>query len=178
MRIISGKYKSLNLQIPKNLPVRPTTDFGREGLFNVLENELDWEEEQLLDLFSGTGFIAIECFSRGIPKVISVEIHPLCVKHLLTVSTKLNEDWKIVRKDVFQFIKNCTESFSLIIADPPFDLKELSSIPKLVFDNPLILKKDGLLVIEHPKQISFTNSTNFVKEKKYGNVRFSFFKHQ
>lgn len=178
MRIVSGKYKTLRIPIPKNLPVRPTTDFAREGLFNVLENELNWEQTSVLDLFSGTGFLAVECLSRGAASVTSVENHPLCVKHLISTAQNLNNNWKIVRKDAFQFIKNCEVGYSLILADPPYNHKLLETIPFIVFQNKSLLLPNALLVLEHPKQFNFTKHPNFTKQKKYGNVHFSFFINQ
>jgi 16S rRNA (guanine(966)-N(2))-methyltransferase RsmD len=130
MRIISGKYKGRKIEPPNKLPVRPTTDFAKEGLFNVLTNMIDFEETEALDLFAGTGNISFELISRGCPSVLAVEQNFNCVKFIHSMSEKLNE--KNVRSqaaDVFRFLGFCTRQFDLIFADPPFELDNAQLIP-------------------------------------------------
>jgi 16S rRNA (guanine966-N2)-methyltransferase len=73
MRIISGTHKGRAFYPPKNLPVRPTTDFGKEALFNILNNRIDYETTKALDLFAGTGSISYELASRGCPAITAVD---------------------------------------------------------------------------------------------------------
>lgn len=175
MRIISGKYKSRRIQVPNNLKARPTTDFAKEGLFNVLNNFVKWEETSALDLFSGTGSIAFELVSRGCPRVIGVEME--------------NQHWRFINKtketleavelfalkaDVFKFISACKEQFDLIFADPPYDMNGIDTIPATIFENNL-LKPNGFFILEHSKKFDFALLPNFKRELKYGNVHFSLF---
>lgn len=175
MRIISGKYKSRRFQLPTKFTARPTTDFARESLFNILNNRFEWENCDALDLFSGTGSIAIEFVSRGCKHVVSVESsvknHAFIqkVKEILDAKELLT-----VKADVFSFIKSCNQKFDIIFADPPYDLKDLSKIPAKIFDHGL-LKPNGVFILEHSKNNSFTDHPSFKEERKYGNVHFSFF---
>ncbi len=175
MRIISGKYKSRLIKVPSNLKARPTTDFARENLFNILNNILDWDETNALDLFSGTGSIAFELISRGCPRVVSVEEN--FMQHKFICLTKENlkaEELFPLRADAFKYIKTSHEKFDLIFADPPYDHKSLDTIPDLIFESD-ILKNDGLLILEHSRDQNFENHPFFWKEKRYGSVHFSMF---
>lgn len=176
MRIISGKYKSRRFQLPTNFRARPTTDMARENLFNILNNMFDWEETTALDLFSGSGSVAIEFVSRGCPHVVSVESnakhHAFIqkVKEVLKASELLT-----LKSDVFTFIKSSNETFDLIFADPPYDLENLDTIPQKIFEQDM-LKNEGILVLEHSNKNTFTEHPFFKEERKYGSVHFSFFK--
>lgn len=175
MRIISGKYKSRRIQVPANLKARPTTDFARESLFNVLNNLVDWEETTALDLFSGTGSVAFELISRGCPFVISVEGNQNHYNFICKTQETLEaKELFPIKADVFKYLKSVKQKFDLIFADPPYDLPELEKIPQLVLEKN-ILKEDGIFVMEHSKNYNFSEHPHFVKEKKYGNVHFSFF---
>lgn len=175
MRIISGKYKSRRIQVPPKLKARPTTDFAREGLFNVLNNMIDWDDTSALDLFSGTGSIALELVSRGCKRVVSVESEHLHWRFisLAKVQLEANELYPL-KADVFKFLETCKEQFDLIFADPPYNLKEADILPKLIFDKSL-LKPDGLFILEHSKTHDFSMLPQFKRELKYGSVHFSFF---
>ncbi len=175
MRIISGKYKSRRIQVPPNLKARPTTDFAKEGLFNVLNNYMDWEETAALDLFSGTGSIALELVSRGCRRVISVESENQHWRFISIAKEKLeaNELYPL-KSDVFKFLQTCREQFDLIFADPPYDMKEVDTIPDIIFEKNL-LKPDGILILEHSKFHDFTILPRFNRKLKYGNVHFSIF---
>ena len=175
MRIISGKYKSRRFQLPKNLRARPTTDMARESLFNILNNKIDWENTSALDLFSGTGSIALELVSRGCPRVVSVESNAKNHAFIQGVKAKLDAtELLTIKADVFSFIKTCNQTFDLIFADPPYDLKELESIPGKIFDYEL-LNDDGVFILEHSKNNTFKEHPLFKEVRKYGAVHFSFF---
>ena len=175
MRIISGKYKSRRFQLPKNLRARPTTDMARESLFNILNNNIDWENTSALDLFSGTGSIALELVSRGCPRVVSVESNAKHHTFIQSVKAKLDAtELLTIKADVFSYIKSCNQTFDLIFADPPYDLKELESIPTKAFEHGL-LNDDGVFILEHSKNNSFEEHPLFKEERKYGAVHFSFF---
>ncbi len=175
MRIISGKYKGRHFDIPRNFKARPTTDFAKENLFNILCNIVDFEESDALDLFSGTGSISLELLSRGCRTVTSVEMDSLHFAHLRKSAATLNDNnWKLVRDDVFRYIRRCTASYDLIFADPPYALKELKEIPALILQSNM-LKPGGILVFEHGKDNDFSNNPHFFRHIAYGSVNFSFF---
>ncbi|MGL4992947.1 MAG: RsmD family RNA methyltransferase [Bacteroidales bacterium] len=175
MRIISGIYRRRRFDVPKNIKARPTTDFARENLFNVLNNSIDFEETSALDLFAGTGAISFELVSRGCKKVVCVEKESLHVNFIQKVKTELKEDNPlIIRGDVFRYIDSSREKFDLIFADPPYDLKELASIPERIFEKGLLVP-GGLLVFEHGKGNSFSEHPYFIEKRVYGSVNFSFF---
>jgi len=176
MRIITGKYKGRHFDIPRSFKARPTTDFAKENLFNVLNAYVDFEGATALDLFSGTGSISLELLSRGCAQVISVETdrdHHAFIKQCLQ---KLNTDQCItIRGDVFRFVKSCKQQFDFIFADPPYALPKLDTIPDLVLQKG-ILKEDGIFVFEHGKQNDFSNHPNFIEHRSYGSVNFSLFR--
>lgn len=178
MRIISGSFRGKKITAPANLPVRPTTDFAKEALFNVLNNHYNFDEISVLDLFSGIGSISLEFVSRGSRRVVSVDIEPGCVKFLSETVKKMNLEDKIsvIRNDVFQFLKHPSQSFDLVYLDPPFNFEqqEYDQIIELVRQNNF-LNPEGELVVEHPKNISFDGHPNLLQSRKYGKVHFSFF---
>ena len=176
MRVISGKYKRRTFEVPRNFKARPTTDFAKENLFNVLNNLVDLEEcGDVLDLFAGTGSISLEFVSRGCGRVISVEREPLHHTHIYKVKEKLGEDnWIPLRADVFRYIEKCRDTFDLIFADPPYALARLAELPDLILGKGM-LKEDGLLILEHGGDHSFAEHPSFVQERVYGSVHFSFF---
>ncbi|MDD5619967.1 MAG: RsmD family RNA methyltransferase [Proteiniphilum sp.] len=175
MRIISGKYKSRRIQVPPNLKARPTTDFAKENLFNILHNRIDWEETTALDLFSGTGSIALELVSRGCPYVVSVEQNQHHFNFICQAQEKLGATELFpVRADVFKYLRTLKQQFDFIFADPPYDLAGIDTIPSLVFERNL-LKPDGVFVFEHSRKYNFAQLPQFLEERIYGNVHFSFF---
>lgn len=175
MRIISGKYKSRRIQVPPNLKARPTTDFAKEGLFNVLNNRLDWEETTALDLFSGTGSIALELVSRGCPYVVSVEQNQNHFNFICRAQERLGaKELFPVKADVFRYLQSLKQPFDFIFADPPYQLPDIDSLPATLFEKNL-LKPDGLFVLEHSKKLHFSSLPHFREERMYGNVHFSFF---
>ena len=176
MRIISGKYKGRNFNVPRNFKARPTTDFAKENLFNILTNIIDFEDTVALDLFSGTGSISLELLSRGCKEVTSVEMDSLHFAHLKKCAQTLDDkNWHMVRDDVFRFIRRCKASYNLVFADPPYALKELKEIPGLILEGNM-LTDDGILVFEHGKDNNFNEHPCFFRQIAYGSVNFSFFK--
>lgn len=175
MRIISGKYRSRRIQVPSNLKARPTTDFAKEGLFNVLNNLVDWEETTALDLFSGTGSIAFELISRGSPHVVSVEQSPNHFDFICRAQEKLEAiELFPIKADVFKYLSSVKQRFDLVFADPPYDLREANKVPGIVIDQKLV-KEGGLFIMEHSKNHDFSLLPHFKETRKYGNVHFSFF---
>ena len=176
MRIISGTHKGKRLTAPKNLPVRPTTDFAKEGLFNILHHRLDMHESTVLDLFSGTGNIAYECASRGAERVTAVDGHYGCVKFISETADQLDFDIVAIKSDVFKYLSKTKEQFSFIFADPPynFELEQLSNIVQIIFENNL-LKEEGFLIIEHTKHTDLSTVPHYEESRRYGGSVFSFF---
>ena len=177
MRIITGKYKGRHFDIPRTFKARPTTDFAKENIFNVLTQYVDFDGAQALDLFSGTGSITLELLSRGCGQVVSVELDRDHHRFILQCLQKLNvaADAHCLRADVFRFVKSCRQQFDFIFADPPYALKELPQIPDLIFEHQL-LKPDGIFVFEHGKDHTFADHARFVDHRQYGSVNFTLFR--
>jgi len=175
MRVISGIYKHRKFEIPRTFSARPTTDFAKEGLFNVLANRIDLEDATALDLFAGTGSISIELVSRGCSKVVSVEMEPAHYNFITKVMNTVGTTKCLpVRTDVFKYIEKCPTQFDFIFADPPYQLENLATIPSLIFERGL-LAPDGLFVLEHGSKNNFSDDPHFIDMKVYGSVHFSFF---
>ncbi|WP_456103176.1 16S rRNA (guanine(966)-N(2))-methyltransferase RsmD [Prevotella sp.] len=176
MRIITGKYKGRHFDVPRTFKARPTTDFAKENIFNVINAYQYWEETDALDLFAGTGSISLELLSRGCQQVISVEKDRDHARFISQCMEKLGADNNILIKgDVFRFLKSCHQQFDLIFADPPYALPELETIPDLIFQYDL-LKEDGLLVFEHSKNNNFSAHPRFLEHRSYGSVNFTLFR--
>lgn len=175
MRIIGGKLKGKSICPPSGYKARPTTDFAREGLFNVLNNEYEMEGLCVLDLFGGTGAISFEFASRGAGRVYCVEMSPVHANFIKSQAASFGlENITVVRHNVFEFLPLCHEKFDIVFADPPYALADLASIPDKVFAHN-ILHPGAYFILEHPQEFNFSGHPRFVKEKKYGNVHFSFF---
>ena len=175
MRIVGGKYKGRIFTPKKNFGARPTTDLAKEALFNILVNRINFEEISVLDLFAGSGSIGYEFVSRGAKNVTFVEKNYSHVQFIKKVTSELEiENAQIIRDDTFRFMKRYPGKFDIIFADPPYDLKHLSEIPSAVFESG-ILKENGLFILEHPKDYSFSRHPNFAELRNYGKVNFSFF---
>lgn len=176
MRIITGEYKGRHFDVPRSFKARPTTDFAKENIFNVLAGYIDFDGKAALDLFSGTGSISLELVSRGCGRVVSVEQdrdhHAFIVQCLKKLGT---DKCAAIRGDVFRFIKSCRQQFDFIFADPPYALKELPQIPQMVFDRGL-LADGGVFVFEHGKDHDFSTDSHFVDHRVYGSVNFSIFR--
>ena len=175
MRIIGGALKGKTINPPAGYKARPTTDFAREGLFNVLNNEYEFEDLKVLDLFSGTGAVGFEFASRGAAMVYCVEMARENASFIKTEADRLGiRNVTMVRDNVFDFLPICREKFDLIFADPPYALDGLETIPDKVFAQD-ILHPGCYLILEHGDEHSFTGHPRFKKEKVYGRVHFSFF---
>lgn len=175
MRIIGGKLRGKTICPPQGYKARPTTDFAKEGLFNVLNNEYELEGLKVLDLFGGTGAISFEFASRGAERVYCVEMAPANANFIKSTAVSFGLDnLTVVRHNVFDFLPICHEKFDLVFADPPYALDDLATIPDKVFARD-ILHPGAYFILEHPQEYVFSSHPRFVKERKYGNVHFSFF---
>ncbi|MCQ2221738.1 MAG: RsmD family RNA methyltransferase [Prevotella sp.] len=182
MRIITGQYKGRHFDVPRSFKARPTTDFAKENIFNVLNGYMDFDEASALDLFAGTGSITLEMLSRGCKDVVSVEMdrdHSAFIRQCLQ---KLGEErCSLIRGDVFRFLKSCKRKFDFIFADPPYALPDLPKIPDLVLGNAddpesCLLAEGGIFVFEHGKQNDFSQHPRFIEHRSYGSVNFSLFR--
>jgi 16S rRNA (guanine(966)-N(2))-methyltransferase RsmD len=177
VRVITGKYKGRHFDVPRTFKARPTTDFAKENLFNVLCGYIDFDEAPTaLDLFSGTGSITLELLSRGCSRVVAVEKDPLHCSFIRSFLEKLQDTAAdLIRGDVFRFVERCNETFDIVFADPPYPLPQLAQLPDLVMQHQLLCP-DGIFVLEHGKTHSFTSHPCFVEQRVYGSVHFSFFR--
>jgi 16S rRNA (guanine(966)-N(2))-methyltransferase RsmD len=176
MRIISGQFKGRSLPaVPKAFNARPTTDFAKENLFNILENSFDINAVKVLDLFAGTGGISYEFASRGSSHVDAVEIEPLHFAYIKKTAETLGfNQIHAIRNDSFRFLKFCRRSYDIIFADPPYTNSQIEFIPELVFENSL-LNVGGRLIVEHSDNNHLSHIEGFIQQRHYGNVNFSFF---
>ncbi|MDH6535087.1 16S rRNA (guanine(966)-N(2))-methyltransferase RsmD [Parabacteroides sp. 52] len=176
MRIISGKYGRRRFSVPHTFRARPTTDFAKENLFNVLSNRIDFEDLDALDLFAGTGSISFELLSRECRQVTAVEKDNAHASFIAKVAKELKTDaLQLIRGDVFRFLQHAAPgSYDFIFADPPYDLKELPEVVTLVFERDL-LREGGIFVMEHPRQYDFSTLPYFDQHRIYGSVNFSIF---
>jgi len=174
MRIINGKNKGRQIHAPASLPVRPTTDLGKESLFNILNNYFFFNRITVLDLFAGTGNISYEFASRGAVSITAVDNHQGCTDFIKKTIENLNfKQITVVRGDAFSFVARSRQQFDIIFADPPYELQGLEKIVEHVFANKL-LKPGGWLVLEHPREYDFTQHPNFYEHRKYGKLNFTF----
>lgn len=177
MRIIGGKYRGRRITPPSGFKARPTTDFAREGLFNILNNRIDFEIVNVLDLFSGTGSISYEFASRGAASVHLVEKD---IRHIAGIRHIIKdigfENIKPVHIDVRAYLKTCSVKYDVVFADPPYDLSWLNELPDLVMDSDII-NDNGFFILEHPRALNFNDHRLFFEHRNYGGVNFSFFKY-
>ena len=175
MRIISGQYRGKQIIPPRNFKARPTTDFAKEGLFNILMNTFDPEVLEALDLFSGTGSISYEFASRGAKTVVAVEWDALHHRFIQRTCQSLEmEQVTVLRMDVFRYLHHPVQSFDIVFADPPFDDPRLEELPDAVLESG-VLQPGGLFILEHPDRNSFTAHPRFIRQRNYGSVQFSLF---
>ncbi len=175
MRIIGGSWKGRRINIPsKNWPVRPTTDFAREALFNILDNRYDYENSSALDLFGGTGIHSLELASRGCMDITYVDRFRDSVRFMSSFSVEWKLPIKAVLADVNTFIINADRSWDYIFADPPYDLKNPEELVKLVM-KPGVLADDGFFILEHISKIKLSHMPGFTESRQYGHTVFSFF---
>lgn len=175
MRIIRGKYGRRRFDVPTNITARPTTDFARENIFNVLENMVDFEGLSALDLFAGTGAITFEFLSRGCADVTAVEKASTQYNFIRKVAQQLNVDnLTLIKGDALKFIDTCTKKFDLIFADPPYDMPDFASVPVKILGSQM-LKPGTIIVVEHSKNHDFSTLPHFIDHRTYGSVNFSIF---
>lgn len=177
MRIISGSHKGRRFSPPKNFSARPTTDFAKENLFNVLHAYLDFEGLCVLDLFAGTGSISFEFCSRGAKRVLAVEGN---MKHLNFIKKNrqllgFEKQLEVLKADCFKYLVKAEGTFDLIFADPPYKLKQVDQLPRLILDSSLTTQ-GTLLVFEHSSEYDFSSLAEFLEKRKYGSVFFSLFR--
>lgn len=178
MRIISGTHGGRRLHPPKNIPARPTTDVAKVALFNIMENYFDYSDTKFLDLFSGTGAISFEMYSRGCRDITMTDLSPISVGF----QKKVAEEWqispqhmKILRGDAIQFIRNCRETFDLIFAGPPYALEVIDDIPDMVLQHPTLLDKNGWFIMETSPKHNFSRHPKLVDVRNYGQTHFWIF---
>ncbi|MGZ3930341.1 MAG: RsmD family RNA methyltransferase [Bacteroidia bacterium] len=173
MRIIGGQYRGKTIHPPKGLVLRPTTDFAKEALFNILNNKLDLENAAALDLFCGTGNISFELASRG-ATVKSVDKNFACIRFISEAAKSMNMPIAVTKSDVFKYLENENGTFDIIFADPPYDLENIEGIHARVMKRNL-LKAGGWLIIEHGPKTDLSQCPHFREHRSYGHVNFSFF---
>lgn len=148
---------------------------ARESLFNILSNTVDFDDINVLDLFSGTGSIGFEFASRGAKYVEMIELNFKHYKHLKDTSSLMNIDnVKIIRADFFQYIRNIKKDFDIVFADPPFDMENFETVPNLILESDL-MKENTIFIMEHSKTFNFKHLQGFKEQRNYGGVNFSFF---
>lgn len=175
MRIISGIYKGKTLHPPKGLPTRPTTDFAKTGLFNILNNRIDYENTRVLDLCCGTGNISFEFASRGANNITCVDMHAACLKFISKTAGELKLPGITTHKaDMFKFIEKNEEVFDLIFIDPPYAEERIADLSNLIFRKNM-LSENGILIIEHGGKTDLSAQKGFKEVRNYGNVNFSIF---
>ncbi len=172
MRIISGTHKGRKITTANNLPVRPTTDKAKEALFNILNNRYYFENKNMLDLFSGTGNIAFEFASRGVTKIIAIDNNPVCIQSIRNTAENFKLNVSTAQSDAIKYIQNCNKQFDFVFADPPYDYTRYEELKTIIIKKEII-KKDGILIIEHDKNTMFSDENTEVR--KYGTIYFSIF---
>jgi len=175
MRIISGQYKGRRFSPPEGIPTRPTTDIAKEGLFNILNNNIDYEETKFLDLFAGSGNISYEMASRGCKDILTVDRFPLCVQFIQSMIEKIGiEGMRVIQADVFDVIANANEQYNLIFAGPPYGLDIMDEIPDRIFKANL-LTPQGIFIMEHNPKHNYDDHIMFAERRNYGQTHFTFF---
>jgi 16S rRNA (guanine966-N2)-methyltransferase len=176
MRIIGGEHGRRRISPPANMPhTRPTTDVAKEGLFNVISNNLDIEEIKTLDLFGGTGSISYELASRGANDLTIIEKDPKMYEFIKKTASELKlQNFKVLKLDVFKYIDQCADKFDFIFAGPPYALGNIDDLPKLIFEKQLLNSK-GWFVLEHTPRNEYKKFPYYAAERNYGTTIFSIF---
>ncbi len=179
MRIVAGKHKSKRITAPKNLPVRPTTDMAKEGIFNILNNWYSFRNIKVLDLFAGTGNISFEFLSRGTEQITAVDSHNGCLRFINKISEELEGNIVTIKSDVFKYLEKATGNFEVIFADPFYAMsqEDFEKLVNLIFENNW-LADNGTLIIEHSPQTDISHLSNFSEARRYGSSVFSIFEHE
>ncbi|KOH45173.1 RsmD family RNA methyltransferase [Sunxiuqinia dokdonensis] len=177
MRIVGGIHRGRQFSPGKNFKARPTTDMAKESLFNILTNQVDFEEIKILDLFAGTGSISFEFLSRGCTDITTIEFNYQHHQFIRSVVQKLNatKEIRAIKGNAFSYCEQTTEKFDVIFADPPYDHPRFKEVPALIFNNEL-LNENGLFILEHSKYFDFSEMKEFQESRHYGSVHFSFFR--
>lgn len=178
MRIVGGVRRRRQIVPPRNFRARPTTDFAKENLFNVLQNLYDLETVDVLDLFSGTGSISYEFASRGAHRVVSVEMNPLHQRFIADTARELGfAQIQSIKTNVFVYLKSMAggDAFDIVFADPPYDMEGVEQLPGLVLEGGFV-REDGIFILEHSAEKNFSDHPKFYQQRSYGSVQFSFFK--
>lgn len=180
MRIVSGRFKGKRFSPPaNNWPTRPTTDYAKEALFNILHNNFYFEDINILDLFGGTGNLSYEFISRGCTDVTYVENFGKCIAFTKKMirDLEIESEMKVLKMDVFSFLERTTNQYDIIFADPPYHLPKIPLLPNLIFEKK-VLKKEGWLIIEHDSNNDFQNNPYCFDVRNYGGAIFSFFSNE
>jgi 16S rRNA (guanine(966)-N(2))-methyltransferase RsmD len=176
LRIISGEHKGRRIPVPGNFKARPTTDFAKEALFNIIANYFDFESISVLDLFSGTGSISYEFASRGAERVDLVEINRRYSDFIKRIVHLVGfKQVQIHTGDVFRLLPRIKNKYDIVFADPPYDLNSIPDIPELIFKYN-VLSQDGWFILEHGRNLDFSGHTHFRELRKYGSVHFTIFR--
>lgn len=178
MRIIGGRWSGRKFHPPANIPTRPTTDFAKEAMFNMLDTYYNFDNVKYLDLFGGTGSLSFEFASRGCTDITTVERFPKCTQFINKTISELGiEGMKVLQMDVFVYIEQCRTKFDIIFAGPPYALETLDTIPDLIFEKEMI-DGEGWFILEHNPNHSFEKHPHFWKMKSYGSTKFSIFRNE
>ncbi len=176
MRIIRGKYGRRRFDVPTNISARPTTDFARENIFNVLENIVDIEDATVLDLFAGTGAITFEFLSRECRSVTAVEKASTQYNFIRKVAQQLNEqNLTLIKGDALRFLETVSQAFDIVFADPPYDMPGFAEIPSKILNSKAVAS-GTLVIVEHSKAHDFSSLPGFINHRTYGSVNFSLFR--
>ncbi len=176
MRIIRGKYGRRRFDVPTNISARPTTDFARENIFNVLENIIDFDGISAIDLFAGTGAISLEMVSRGATNVTAVELAPTQYRFIEKVRQQLNcSELRVVKGDALKFIQASVSPVDLVFADPPYNMDGFDEIPRIILESSAV-GPETIVVLEHGKNRDFSSLLGFFQHRAYGSVNFSLFR--
>ena len=176
MRIVGGKLGGRRFQPPANIPARPTTDLAREGLFNILNNLIDFDGINALELFAGTGSVSYELASRGASMITLLEQDPASISFIKKTAAEfgISHQLNIIKGDAFKFLQSSSNAYDLIFADPPYALPSLNTLPDIMFEQGL-LTEGGVFILEHNYRHGFEQHPNFMRAKKYGDTIFTFF---
>lgn len=176
MRIISGRLKGKRIQAPKRLPVRPTTDMAKEGLFNILGHRYDLQEISVLDLYAGTGNISYEFASRGCTDITAVDRDAGCIRFIAETSENLSFPIRTMKSSVPDYLQRMSRSYDIIFADPPYDQRpeDFVALKNLIFERELV-RDGGLFILEHSTRVHLGEESYFKEERKYGSSSFSLF---
>jgi len=174
MRIIGGKHKGRHFTPPSHNPARPTTDYAKEGLFNIINNTYNINEVKFLDLFAGTGSISYEFASRGCIDIDAVELYGPNVHFIKKTAQKFNFNINVFQQDVFQYIRTCREQYDIIFAGPPYSLHNVPDIPSFIFQY-MLLSPEAWFILETNTNHNFDDHDKFLKKRNYGTTVFHFF---